>query len=233
MKHTVLLVDDDSNVLHCLRRMLQEQPYQLYTARSGEEAAGMLKARSVDVIVADERMPRMSGTDLLAWAAKNYPEVVRIMLTGHALEANAARVINEGGVYYLLTKPCNEAHLVIVIRRALEHKERLAQQKQLLEISARQAGDRERFARDLEALDRLIARDLKRPLRSIARSCQSLLEQHNDLFDHGAQSLIEGTLDAISDMQLSIDDLLGRMRVHCPDGSAGQCCAGPNAAVTA
>jgi CheY-like chemotaxis protein len=70
MTHTVLLVDDDADVLHCLTRMLQRQPYQLYTARSGDEAVTLLKCRHVDVIVCDERMPGMSGSELLAWVAR-------------------------------------------------------------------------------------------------------------------------------------------------------------------
>jgi DNA-binding NtrC family response regulator len=121
MTHTVLLVDDDAVVLHCLARILQNQPYQLYTARSGTEAVNVLEARRVDVIVSDERMPGMSGTDLFAWVAMYYPGVVRIMLTGRATMETAIRAINEGGVHYFFTKPCNEAHLAVVIRKALEH----------------------------------------------------------------------------------------------------------------
>ena len=131
MTRTVLLVDDDADVLHCLTRMLQRQPYQLYTARSGDEAVTLLKCRQVDVIVADERMPGMSGTDLLAWVARNYPDVVCIMLTGQASIEAVMRAINEGSVFHVFTKPCNEVDLAIMIRKALEHKDILEKQSQL------------------------------------------------------------------------------------------------------
>jgi DNA-binding NtrC family response regulator len=82
----------------------------------------VVKARGVDVIVSDERMPGMSGSDLLAWVAENCPEVVRIVLTGHPTAETAIRAINEGTVYRFFTKPCRPAELAVAIRRALEFK---------------------------------------------------------------------------------------------------------------
>ena len=212
MRHTVLLVDDDADVLHSLRRVLHSQPYLLYTACSGEEAASVVKAASIDVVVADERLPGMSGTDLLAWIAHHYPGVVRMILTGHAVTETVIRAINEGGVYRFFTKPYNVAHLAIAISKAIEHRDLLAKQAQLVDIHQRQAGDRMRFGKDLEAINRLISRDLQKPLQSALQSCQSLLEQHRDLFDPTARSLIEGTLDAMADMQSLVEDLLARVR---------------------
>lgn len=123
MSHTVLFVDDDNSVLHGLARALRHQPFCLFTARSGEEALEVLKSRHVDVVVADEQMPGMSGCDLLAWAAQHFPACVRIVLTGHATAETAIRAINEGVVYRFFTKPCNPVDLAIAIRRALEEAE--------------------------------------------------------------------------------------------------------------
>ena len=231
MTHTVLLVDDDPNVLHCLGRLLQNQPYQLYTARSGEEALRMLNSRRVDVVVSDERMPGMSGSDLLAWVASNAPDVVRIMLTGYASVETMLRAINEGGVCYVFTKPCNEAHLAITIRRALENKDLAKKHAQLLERNEQQTEDRERFAKDLEVLDRLISRDLQKPVQLVTQSCQSLLEHHDDLFDPKATSLIRETVDAVSDMQAFVADLLGRVRAWQSTGLYRDSCAEPLASV--
>ncbi|MGO8689299.1 MAG: response regulator [Thermoguttaceae bacterium] len=212
MTRTVLLVDDDADVLHCLTRMLQKQPYQLYTARSGDEAMTLLKCRQVDVIVADERMPGMSGSELLAWVARNYPDVMCIMLTGQASVEAVMRAVNEGSVYHVFTKPCNEVDLAIAIRKALEHKELAEQRVQPGELSGRQAGDCEQCVRDLDALNQRIARDTNKPLHVIARSCQSLLEKHPDLLDSKARVLIEEVLDAVADMQSLVEDLVKRMR---------------------
>ena len=76
----VLLVDDDANLLCGLLRALHNQPYHIYTARGGDEAMHVCKTRSIDLIVSDEHMSGMQGTDLLSWVAREFPDVVRILL---------------------------------------------------------------------------------------------------------------------------------------------------------
>jgi two-component system, probable response regulator PhcQ len=122
MPPTVLLVDDDTNVVNGLVRALHHQPFGIYTARSGEEAMWILKTHHVDVVVTDEQMPGLSGTALLAWVAATYPEVTRILLTGHASVGMAVHAINDATVYKLFVKPCKEFDLAVAIRRALEQK---------------------------------------------------------------------------------------------------------------
>ena len=122
MKPIVLLIDDDENVLSGLVRSLHKEPYQLLTAKSGDEAMLILKNREVDVIVIDEIMPGISGSDLLAWAAENAPDTIRIMLTGNATTSIAIRAINEGQVYNFFTKPCDDVQLAVAIRKAIEHR---------------------------------------------------------------------------------------------------------------
>jgi len=119
-QHHVLLVDDDENLLRGLARALRFQPYHVYTARSGEEALHVLKSHPIDVVVADEQMPGISGSDLLAWVAANCPEVVRIVLTGRPSTEAAIRAINEADVFRFFTKPCDTVRLALAIRQALE-----------------------------------------------------------------------------------------------------------------
>jgi len=83
ISHTVLLVDDEPNVLDGLTRVLRKEPYEILTANSAEEAATLLEDRSVDLIVSDEEMPGLSGTEFLGRAAQQYPDTVRLVLTGH------------------------------------------------------------------------------------------------------------------------------------------------------
>ena len=123
MKQTVLFVDDDSNVLHGLSRALRHQPFDIFTARSGEEAMDVLKRRKIHVVVADEQMPGITGGDLLAWIAEQFPETARIVLTGHPTAETAIRAINEGVVYRYFTKPCNPVDLALAIRCSLEEAE--------------------------------------------------------------------------------------------------------------
>jgi len=216
MDNIVLLVDDDDHVLHGLARVLRKQPYQLYTTRSADEAIATLKAHDVDVVVADERMPGMPGTRLLAWIADNFPNVVRIVLTGHATAEAAIRAINEGAVYQFLTKPCDEVRLAVTIRKALEHSNLLKENRRLLDKNRCQMRELERFNRDLEILTSIASRDLQPPLEAISRSCRCLGEQYQDILDPKARTLIDDALDAAAEVHRIVDDLLSHFRVEKP-----------------
>lgn len=139
MSHTVLLVDDEPSILSGLTRLLRKESYQILTANTAEEAARLLQDHNIDLIICDEEMPGMSGTELLARVAQDQPDVVRIVLTGHPSLPAALRAINEGKVYQFFTKPCNEIDLAITIRRALEQKDLLVKSRELLEVTKRQS----------------------------------------------------------------------------------------------
>ena len=116
----VLLVDDDVNLLRGLSRALRCQPFRLLTARSAEEALAVVKKHPVGVVVTDERMPGQSGTELLAWIARECPEVVRIVLTGHTTPETTMRAVNHGRVFRFFSKPCDPAELAEAIRDGLD-----------------------------------------------------------------------------------------------------------------
>ncbi len=139
MPHTVLLVDDDPSVLSGLTRILHKEPYTILTAATAEEAAGTLLAQHVDLLVCDEEMPGMLGTEFLSRVAQQYPHTVRIVLTGHPSLPAVLRAINEGRVYHFFTKPCNEIELAIAIRHALDEKDLLEKSRELLEVTRRQS----------------------------------------------------------------------------------------------
>lgn len=174
MEETVLLVDDDENLLRGLARALRQQPYQLLTTRSAEEAIWTLKVRPVDVLVADVRMPGMSGCDLLAWVAERYPEVIGILLTGQATMDTVVRAINEGRVYYFFTKPCDVVQLALTIRKALEHKRLVDEHRRLVQLSDRGHTLPEELLEQLQRLERLVRQDLCQPLERMAATAQGL-----------------------------------------------------------
>ena len=190
MERTVLLVDDDERLLSGLTRALHKQPFRIYTARSGEEAILVLKARDVDVIVSDERMPGMSGSELLNWVADNRPDVMRIVLTGHAETDMAIRAINEAGVCYFFTKPCNEARLAVAIHKAIERKDTVEANRRLLASSQQHLQVLERTNQDFELQARIISQDLQRPLERILDCCERLETPGHGQLDPEVQMLL-------------------------------------------
>lgn len=190
MSHTILLVDDEPHVLEGLTRVLRKEPYGILTANSALEAAELLEDNDVDLIISDEEMPGMSGTEFLARVARDDPDIVRIVLTGHPTLPTALRAINEGKVYQFFTKPCNEIDLAITIRRALEQKDLLAKSRELLEVTKRQSA----LIEEARMLRRL--RDLPRKDRSalLSKGAQpvnqrELLEQIDDEIRRGKDVL--------------------------------------------
>jgi two-component system probable response regulator PhcQ len=139
MEHTVLLVDDEPRLLEALKRALRREPYTVLEATCAAEAFKVLASAPVDVIVSDEKMPGMCGTDMLAKVRREYPDVVRIILTGHANLEAAIRAINQGEVYRFLTKPFNHTDLAVTIRHALQQKTLMDEARRLLRTVKRQA----------------------------------------------------------------------------------------------
>ena len=139
MAHTILVVDDQQSILDILESFLIRESYQVLRALSAEEALPILSRQPVDMIISDENMPGMSGTEFLTIAKKKYPDTVRIILTGHANLDSAMRAINEGEIYRFFTKPCNMMNLVVTIRQALQQKDLMRENKRLLDIVQRQS----------------------------------------------------------------------------------------------
>ena len=119
IKPVVLLVDDEPEVIEGLKRGLHKLPFKLLWAYSGREAMEILAENPVNVLVADEQMPEMSGSELLSFARKAHPNVIRIMLTGHASVTSAMNAIYEGWVYQYLHKPCSAMDLASAVYNGL------------------------------------------------------------------------------------------------------------------
>ncbi|MGE4545427.1 MAG: response regulator [Pedobacter sp.] len=116
----ILLVDDEVHVVKALQRALIEEDYEIITANSGEEALETLSRHAVKVIVCDERMPGMSGAELLSIVNTRHPQIVRILLTGYATLESAMKAVNEGEIWRFFTKPWSDLDLALAIRLAIE-----------------------------------------------------------------------------------------------------------------
>lgn len=101
----ILFVDDEQRVLNSMRIMFRRQ-FDLFLASHGAEALEIVKNENIDVIVADHRMPKMTGVEVLSRVRTMSPRTVRILLTGYADLDAVEGSINDGEVFRFLTKPC-------------------------------------------------------------------------------------------------------------------------------
>jgi len=121
-ERTLLLVDDEENILSSLRRLLRRDGYTILTATSGQQGLEALATHRVDVIVSDQRMPGMTGVEFLHKAKDMYPDTVRLVLSGYTDLQSVTDAINEGAIYKFLTKPWDDAMLRANIEEAFRRK---------------------------------------------------------------------------------------------------------------
>lgn len=120
MTHRILIVDDEPHVLKSLERALLDEDYEVMTTTSGEEALELVRRYRFNVVISDERMPGMLGSDLLATISLRQPETVKMLLTGYASVEAAIRAVNQGEVCRFLVKPWNDFELKMAIRSGIE-----------------------------------------------------------------------------------------------------------------
>lgn len=120
---TVLLVDDDPFMLAVLGEMLADEPYRVLSAASGEEGLELLRREPVDVILCDQSMPGMSGTEMLSRAATLYPHTVRLMLTGQQDLAGVEAAVHSGVADAHYAKPVSAKSLRERMAEALRQQE--------------------------------------------------------------------------------------------------------------
>ena len=119
MTQAVLFVDDEANILKAVRRLFKGEAFEVHTAENGSSAIDFLSGQAVQVIVSDQRMPGMTGVDLLSRVREQWPDIVRIMITGNTEMKVAVEAINRGEIYRMITKPWADEEMRATVKEAL------------------------------------------------------------------------------------------------------------------
>jgi len=130
MTFNVLIVDDEKNIRAGLGRALELDGYRTLLAADGQEALDVIRSEEVDLVIADLKMPRVSGEELLRHVVDHYPTVPVIILTGHGTIETAVQAMRDGA-YDFLTKPVSLDRLSLLAKRALSNRELVLQHRQL------------------------------------------------------------------------------------------------------
>lgn len=133
---TILIVDDEEENLRALKMVLDES-YHILIAKDGHSALELIKSipdpQAIQVIICDQRMPKMKGVEFLKLTIPIIPETIRIVLTGFTDIEAIIGSINEGQIYKFLTKPIDSNELHVTLKRALEHYHAQEKNRLLLE----------------------------------------------------------------------------------------------------
>jgi len=151
-QHTILLVDDEENILSALKRVLRWENYEVVTAANGRDGLKMLAQRPIQVVISDQRMPEMSGTEFLMHVMDSHPDVVRIILSGYTDVDTITDAVNKGHIYKFLLKPWNDDALKMEISRAFDYYELVNLNKSLHQRIMEQNEELKRYNEKLEEM---------------------------------------------------------------------------------
>jgi DNA-binding NtrC family response regulator len=119
-RYRILLVDDEPNVLSALRRVFHHENYEVTTCQDPKQALEKFGSEQFHLIISDYMMPGINGGELLRQARVLRPDMIRIMLTGHADVNAVVSAVKSGAVYKFILKPWNDDDLRVTVALALE-----------------------------------------------------------------------------------------------------------------
>ena len=128
---SILVVDDEADVVESIRELLRLD-YRVLVATRASEAMAILQERPVDVVMTDQRMPEMTGVELLHHVRETQPDTVRLLFTGYADVRAVIDAINRGSIYRYITKPWDPEDLQVIVRDAVERHDLIAERQRLL-----------------------------------------------------------------------------------------------------
>src|SRR5438067_931860 len=207
MTYKIMVVDDEPANLRLLERLFRRN-YNVIVASSGQEALQLLEQHDVALLITDQRMPGMTGIELLKRTAEFRPHMVRIILTGYTDIGALVEAINCGQVYKYFTKPWNNDQLRLTVERALEHYETT------------------KSRHELELANRRLSVRLQEMTRAVVRSISDALEAKDEhTYGHarrvGGYAVATGrrmSLDTATLEQLSLASVLHDIgKIGTPD----------------
>ncbi len=171
---TLLIVDDEANILAALGRLFRREGYRLLRAETGGEALALLAEHEVGVIISDQRMPDMNGVRFLSTARERWPDTVRIMLSGYTELSSVTDSVNQGAIYKFLTKPWDDATLRETVHEAFQL-HRVTRENTRLNAALREANTA--LTRWNQELEQRVADKTREALRNlhVLRASQEVL----------------------------------------------------------
>jgi len=176
-KHPILLVDDEPEILFSLTGLLRRE-FELYTAEDGHQAMEILRNHPIHVIMTDQRMPQMTGVELMGHAKTEYPDAIRIIFTGYADIKAVIDAINRGALYRYITKPWDPDELIALLHDAAAQYEAVIDRRRMLADLQQHVADGQRLAAQLLQPETAVdAADVNRFVEAGTRLLQQLAQQ--------------------------------------------------------
>ncbi|MFH2219333.1 MAG: HD domain-containing phosphohydrolase [Pseudomonadota bacterium] len=179
MKESIVFVDDEVSVLKSLKRLVMDEPYEILLFNSPANALQSIENIPPAVVISDQCMPEMTGTNFLKKVREVSPETVRIILTGYADKEAAMDAINLGGVFRFATKPWDDDDLKLTIKQAVEHYQLVSENKRLFQLAREQneelMGLNQNLESRVEERTRQLAQSTEKLKHALAKSRKNIV----------------------------------------------------------
>ncbi len=171
----VLVIDDEPEVLNAMNRQLRRE-FEVYLAHGAEEALAILREQAIQVVISDERMPGVTGSEFFSQIKEKYPQAIRLLLTGYADLQAVIQAINQGRIYRYITKPWDTLEIRTIVREAYDRYRMIVHNQNLLD-ELREANERleQRVRERTEELEGAL-----RELRDSEQRYRSIVDNIND-----------------------------------------------------
>jgi two-component system sensor histidine kinase/response regulator len=203
----LLVVDDEARLMNALCDTLRDKGYEVTGATTGEAALTLLRDAPVDLLLTDLTMPGMDGIALLQAAREIDPQLVAIMMTGHATVATAVQAMQVGAFDYIL-KPFKLSVILPVLTRALAVRQLRVENAVLQKRVGERAAELEVANKELEAFSFSIAHDLRAPLRAINGFAGMMRQECAALLPPNSKKHLEQIVASATQMNQLVEDLL-------------------------
>lgn len=211
----VVVLDDEENIRESVKRLFFRESFGITSTGDFEEAFAIIKEHPIKVVLSDQRMPQITGVEFLKQVREKYPDVVRILITGHADIQAAEDAINFGGVYRFINKPWNSEELKATVKQAIEHHDLLLQNRELFDATKSKNEELEILNRRLRGMyeaqkefTSTVSHELRTPLASIKSTVDLVLSGAPGPLTEDQTKFLQKTKNNVDRLNRLINDIL-------------------------
>lgn len=212
--HTIIFVDDEEHILNSLKRTFRKDPYTIIATTSVAEVLQTISKAPVALVISDQRMPEMKGTELIGKIKDRSPDTIRIILTGYADLHGAMDAINRGEVYRFITKPWDDEDIRTIVAKALEYYDIVMEYRRLQAITQKQNLELRELNENLETKVRErttkianLNAEIKESFLSLIRTLAGAMEMHSHIVGNHSKRVANLSKALATKMDISNDEL--------------------------
>jgi len=211
----VLVLDDEQNILESLQRLFFKEDFGIFTTTNYREALDVLGKEKIKLVLSDQRMAEITGVEFLKQVKAKYPDIIRVLITGHADIQAAEDAINVGEVYRFINKPWNSEELKGGVRQAINHYDLVIENRNLFEATKAKNEELEILNRKLKNMYEVqkeftstVSHELRTPLASIKSTVDLVLSLAPGPLTEDQTKFLTKTKNNVDRLHRLINDIL-------------------------